>query len=384
MKIFLNAIVGEIQMMFKVHLRVASVLFLLPVIYTLMFGGLFYKNTLTDVPIAICNLDDGFQSQQIIKDLSDTPEIKVIAVETSATDFDNLIVRGELAGAVVIPKDYSKNLNNGGSTSIELIVDNKNTVLSGTASRAVQSVINNHNAINLVNRRIAGGWSQTQAQSSLNLSSRIFYNPTGGYIDFFLAPLIVHSLQIAIVFVLAPSFVLEKKYRKMELSKNPLIVLIAKSFVYVIYEVAIMAICLAIGIGGFNMVCHGDFSKILLLISAFIFCMNSFALLVGSWLNVSQKAITMTLFYIMPSILFSGAIWPRYSMDNFSLFLSYIMPIGYTADDLRSLLVKGEAINLTFHVEILTLIGILFFALAIVGVKKYVRDNAARVKTTVA
>ena len=175
MKNFLNAIVGEMQMMFKVHLRVASVLFLLPVIYTLMFGGLFYKNTLTDVPIAICNLDDGFQSQQIIKDLSDTPEIKVIAVETAITDFDNLIVRGELAGAVVIPKDYSKNLNNGDSTSIELIVDNKNTVLSGTASRAVQSVINNHNAINLVNRRIAGGWSQTQAQSSLNLSSRIFY-----------------------------------------------------------------------------------------------------------------------------------------------------------------------------------------------------------------
>ena len=30
------------------------------VLFTLIFGGLFYKNSLTDVPIIVCNLDDGF------------------------------------------------------------------------------------------------------------------------------------------------------------------------------------------------------------------------------------------------------------------------------------------------------------------------------------
>ena len=108
MEVFLNKIVGEIQMLFKVHLRVAGLLFFIPVIYTLIFGGLFYKNTLTDVPIIICNLDDGLKSQQIIKDLYDTPEIKIIAVDTSTTDFYNLIVLGHLAGVVVIPKNFSK------------------------------------------------------------------------------------------------------------------------------------------------------------------------------------------------------------------------------------------------------------------------------------
>ena len=91
----------------------------------------------------------------------------------------------------------------GKESVIELIVDNKNTVLSGTASRAVQSVVGAHNSTTVVNRRMAAGWSSAQAQGALNLSSRMLYNPTGGYIDFFLAALIVHSGQIAIVFTMA-------------------------------------------------------------------------------------------------------------------------------------------------------------------------------------
>lgn len=208
----------------------------------------------------------------------------------------------------------------GKASVIELIVDNKNTVLSGTASRAVQSVVGAHNSTTVVNRRMAAGRSSAQAQGALNLSSRMLYNPTGGYIDFFLAPLIVHSGQIAIVFTMAPSFSLEKKYRRRELAESPFTVLAAKLFVYVIYETAVVAFCLAIGVGAFKMICHGDFGEIMFLVLTFVACMMAFALFVGAWVNIPQKAITLPLFYIMP--------------------------IGYFADNLRSLFVKGSAAGL--------------------------------------
>ena len=47
------------------------------VLFTLIFGGLFYKNSLTDVPIIVCNLDDGLSSQELIRDLYDTPEVAI-------------------------------------------------------------------------------------------------------------------------------------------------------------------------------------------------------------------------------------------------------------------------------------------------------------------
>lgn len=204
---FLAKVFEEIRMMYTVHLRIAGVImFFIPAVYTLIFGGLFYRNTLTNVPIIVCNLNDGFRSQGLIRDLYDAPEVAIKFVQTSPMDFERAIIHEKVSGIVVIPKDYSKNVLSGKASVIELIVDNKNTVLSGTASRAVQSVVGAHNSSTVVNRRMAAGGSSAQAQGALNLSSRMLYNPTGGYIDFFLLPLIVHSGQIAIVFTMAPSF----------------------------------------------------------------------------------------------------------------------------------------------------------------------------------
>lgn len=101
MKKFFGNVVIEISMMYNVHLRAAGLLLFVPLIYTLTFGGLFYQNTVTKVPVLICNLDDGNRSQKLI------------------------------AGLVIIPKDYSKKINTGGNAVVELIADVKNTVLGG-------------------------------------------------------------------------------------------------------------------------------------------------------------------------------------------------------------------------------------------------------------
>lgn len=119
----------------------------------------------------------------------------------------------------------------------------------------------------------------------------------------------------------------------------------------------------------------------LFLVLTFVACMMSFALFVGAWVNIPQKAITLPLFYIMSSVLFSGAIWPRTSMDNFSLLLSYIMPIGYSADNLRSLLVKGSAAGLQYDSAMMLLLGGIFFVLAFIGVRRYVGTDTARMAT---
>lgn len=65
-------------------------------------------------------------------------------------------------------------------------------------------------------------------------------------------------------------------------------------------------------------------------------------------------------------------------MDNFSLFLSYIMPIGYSAYNLRSLLVKGSAAGMQHDSAMMLLLGGIFFVLAFIGVKRYVGTDIAR------
>ncbi len=67
-------------------------------------------------------------------------------------------------------------------------------------------------------------------------------------------------------------------------------------------------------------------------------------------------------------------------MDNFSLFLSYVMPIGYVAEDLRSLMVKGVAVGLSSRLIALIAIAGLFFLLAMIGLKRNVGSTEIRME----
>ena len=78
----------------------------------------------------------------------------------------------------------------------------------------------------------------------------------------------------------------------MNSKKNPYECLIMKILVYGIYESTAMAICLAISIYGFKMVCRGDFFEIMLIIMAslafYSFKIEPFRLLVNR-INLSEN-----------------------------------------------------------------------------------------------
>ena len=351
--------------MINIERKTLILLVFIPILYTLLFGGLFSRNVLTEVPIIVCNIDGGFESQKLIQNLYDTPELKIVSVETNADDIATLMLKNNSRGAVVIPKNYSKEIHMSGSIYIELVIDNTNRSVGGTVSKAVQTVITNQN-------------------SNFNLSTRMLYSPTGGYIDFFLASLIMHSTQIAIVFAIAPTLCnseLRMQNAELNFSKK-LIIIIKLLILFSMVEISVISICLSIGISFFDMICRGNFIEIMILNSAFIICMVAFAICIGVLIDEEYKALLTPLAYIMPSIMFANVTWPRHSMDDFSLILSYIMPIGYAADDLRNLLIKGVAVDLQFHVTILLLMASIFFTIALIGVKYNDSKCSARISTS--
>lgn len=170
---------------FTINRQGVAILIFLPIIYTLLFGGLFYKNSLTNIPVIICNLDDGSAAQALVEDFLNTPELKVISVEGDALDDENFLREDTAEGLIVIPKNFSNKLARGENVSVELVADYSSSVIGGTIARAVQSVVVTKNFEVAVNRRIAAGWNEKQAAAQRSASSRILFNPTGGYTDFF-------------------------------------------------------------------------------------------------------------------------------------------------------------------------------------------------------
>lgn len=146
--------------------------------------------------------------------------------------------------------------------------------------------------------------------------------------------------------------------------------MLATLSVYTFVETVIFLGCLALAYSVFDIVVQTVLVQLIGIIAAFAVAMTSFALFVGTAVRKISSTITLPLFYIMPSVLFSGAIWPRYFMDAISLLLSYIMPIGYSTNTLRDVLLRGTGPTFASDVGCLLLFTFLMMSSAMWLVRK--------------
>ena len=363
-------LLAEFRALFTVHRRGAAVLVLLPLSYLLLFGGLFAKNAVNEAAIGVCDLDGSAESRRLVRAFDDADALSVRLVgalgETEAA-----YRRGDIVAYAVIPPDYAEHLRRGVPVSVEVVANNANTVLGNTAMSGFQAVVGTVGAERAAENRIARGVPSEAAgvlAAPVQLSLRSLYNSTGGYNDFFTSVLLLHALQIAAVFTVAPMTALEKR-RPREYAR-PFCRLLAKSFALSVWLTCALFLALFSGVALLGMTCRAPLLPLAALVFAFSFAMTAFALAVGAWVRKPSSTISYTLFYIMPSVLFSGAVWPRASMDGASRFLSWVMPIGYAAIDFRELLVRGDAPALVGDCAALAAVGLAFLALARLGLRK--------------
>lgn len=345
----------------RFHRRTLAVLIFLPFVYTLLFGGMFYPNVVKSVPIGIVNLDEGPQGRDIVRELQTVPELAVTLTTQDEETGQAALEAQQIDTLVIIPPDFSKDINGYRGTKVAVLTTNTNTLVGGTAMKNIQPVLASYSANIQVQQALASGVSRPMAPM-ITMSLRSLYNSTGGYVDFFVAALMVHALQIAVVFTVGPMWYLEKFRRRHELQYHRLAVLVAHVAAYTVIEVLVLSGCLVFSYQFFGLTIRADGGSLLAILTAFSAAMTAFAFMVGSGVGKITNAVTYPLFYIMPSVLFSGAIWPRYSMDPLSLGLSYIMPIGYSANTLRDLLLRGTAPSL--GVDLLFLSG---FTMTMIG-----------------
>lgn len=361
MKILLHYIGYELSALVRIHRRTLAVLVLLPCIYNLLFGGMFSPNIVTDVPIGIVNLDRGSCGRDIVRELTGVREVSVVFQTGDEAAGQEALRSQRIWALVIIPPDFSADIHHYRGTKVAVLAINTNTLLGGTTTKSIQTVIAAYSAKVQAEQALASGISRPVAPK-ITMSLRSLYNSTGGYVDFFVAVLLVHALQIAVVFSVGPMWYLDIRRRRHELARHGLSVIVAKWMVYASVETVVLAGCLGFSYAFFGLTIRTSICELMVLLWLFSAAITAFALMVGSGVCKIMNAVTFPLFYIMPSVLFSGAIWPRYAMDNVSLALTYIMPIGYSANTLRDLLLRGSAPSFYVDTVCLSIFALIMLA----------------------
>jgi ABC-2 type transport system permease protein len=215
------------------------------------------------------------------------------------------------------------------------------------------------------------------AEDPFLLDVEVLFNPDKRETWFFLPGVVgVLVMQVSLILT-ATAVVREKEYRTLEqLLASPLTrtsFIIGKILPYVIIAFIDFYIVLLLGAWLFGLP-FPLASQVPLFLLAFAYVAGLIALgvAISTFSQTQQQAIFLSIFFLIPSILLSGFIFPVEAMPNYIQPISWLLPFTYFVEIIRGLLLKGNTFSdLAGNYLVLLGFALVFTWMSIVRFRKY-------------
>ena len=129
--------------------------------------------------------------------------------------------------------------------------------------------------------------------------------------------------------------------------------------------------CLLLAWAVYGITSAGPLALIYLLALLLALFFSSFGLIVSNYSDTMQQAIFVMWFFVVVMLLLSGLFTPTRSMPSWAYATTYVNPMCYFIDAMRTVFVRGGGIASIWH-QVLALLGIglVMAAWAVVSYKK--------------
>src|SRR5258706_2227893 len=193
--------------------------------------------------------------------------------------------------------------------------------------------------------------------------------------NFFVPGVIGVALQIATVFATAMSIVRERERGTLEqLMVSPLSrwgLMLGKIVPYLVISMTMAVFLFTILRWVFFVPIHGSVATLFLASFLYIFALANVGLLVSTKAENQNQAFQMAMLWLMPSIFFSGFLFPRETMPWIFYAISTILPATYFIELMRAIVLRGATLQeFAFHLTLLAVMGVVLFALCALRFQK--------------
>lgn len=348
--------------------RTAACFFIgIPIVYVLLFGILYVGNTVNYIPTIVYDEDQTALSRMVIQAFEDSERFQVIAYAGTQEELEQAMREKKTQAGISIPVNFSRDIKKGASAPLLFEVNGSNIIFANTAISAAQDLIGKVYpgiAKNLIETAGIPPGKSSHLANPVEVGIRILNNPTFGYTNFLLIGLGVYALQMSIILTVGP--LVNREFQQLSAWRETATprILLGKLLMYWLCGFVTFTAYVLICIHLFMLPFRGQVSSLVLLGSAYVFAVAALGCLIGAIAPNEVFAALMPLLYIMPSLLFSGYIWPVMSMNTFSKIFSILVPVGYMADNMRDLLLNGHAPYVCHDAAVLYIAGIILLIFA--------------------
>jgi ABC-2 type transport system permease protein len=318
-----------------------GLMFGVPVAQLLMFGFAI-QTDVRHIPTMVVDESRTPESRDIIAALENTGNFRIVAHGDGRPALDSAFARGDAQAAIVIPNDYSRNLGRGTTATIQVIVDASDPLASQSALAAAAGV---GQARNLTILAAAAG------RTSLPIDVRIRprYNPGLRSPNYIVPGLVGLILTMTMVLITAMAIVRERERGTLEqlivtpITKTEL--MLGKIAPYIGVGLFQMSAVLILGRFVFDVPLVGSIWLLYGISLVFIVVSLSLGLFISTLVQTQQQAIQLSFFFMLPSILLSGFMFPRQAMPEFFQWLGLLLPLTPFLEVLRGILLKGVGLE---------------------------------------
>jgi ABC-type multidrug transport system permease subunit len=310
--------------------------------------------------LVIFNEDRTVESRQFIDKFVNTETFRVVGEVQSIGEMSSQIRKGRAYAGLQIPPKFTQNIRAGYPAQVQLLVDGSNsttalqalnTALSVTLTQSIQSLL-----------RETG-----KHGVPIDIRPQMLYNPTMRSPNFYIPGVIGIVLQIGTVFATAMAVVREREKGTLEtLLVSPLSrwgLMLGKLVPYLCIGMIMAVILFALMRYMFHVPIAGNVLAMMFSTLVYVFALLSLGLLVATKAENQMQALQISMTFMLPSVFFSGFVFPRETMPWIFYALGAILPTTYFISLMRAIILRGaHFFEYWPHLLVLIIMSILLFA----------------------
>jgi len=312
---------------------------IIPILQMIVLGFGIDTN-IRQINTVVLNADGRQESRELLDRLKNSDTFHILRYVQSDRELNDAIVSGRARVGIKIPVDYSDRLLHNMGAQVLVLIDGSDSSVAGQA-------INVTTAIGLDEslRRVLSANSTL----AVDMRPKLLFNPDSRSPNFFLPGLTAVLLLNVTTFLTAFSIVREKERGTLEqlfvTPVRPMGLLLGKLLPYL--GIGFFELCLILFSMRFIFFVpiHGSVLLLALFSLPYIFVSLSIGILISSKAGTQAQAMQLAFLTILPSIFFSGYIFPRETMPLFFQWLSYFVPATYFINITRGIILRGAGLQ---------------------------------------
>jgi len=316
-----------------------------------------------NMPTVIYDADRSAESRALVEDFARLDSFTLVGQVDNPAVIDSMMDSGQAQLALIIPANFSRDLQAGVPAQMQLLLDGSNSTIAGQAMADAGGLLRDYNEQIILERVERSGQAGHSFLPQVKNLVRVWYMPQLQYVHFIMLTMLAITVLMLGILIPAAGIVREKEAGTFEqLMITPITgteLITAKIVPMLLVKLAGLSVGVAMSMWLFGVPLRGSLA-LFYGVSVLMFLSSSgIGVLMGAFAQNMKQVLLMAFFILFPLAFLSGTMVPITNMPPVLQWMTFLSPLRYYVDATLGIFLKGVGVSILWpQILALTLYGL--------------------------